>query len=144
VGHDWRADRLAGLDPRIKISGPIANLDEVFATARLSVAPLRFGAGIKGKVLESFGAGLPCVMTPIAAEGLSLPPALNALVGRDAAKLAEHVLRLHADEESNTAAGQAAGAIARERYSQHAVVEALRAALAPAADQPAKFRAAAS
>ncbi|HEV2335243.1 MAG TPA: hypothetical protein VGS13_07090 [Stellaceae bacterium] len=50
---------------------------------RLTVAPLRFGAGIKSKVIDSFAAGLPCVMTRVAAEGLALTGSLPQLVGDD-------------------------------------------------------------
>jgi glycosyltransferase involved in cell wall biosynthesis len=60
--------------------GYVPSLDSVFDLARLTIAPLRFGAGLKGKVLESLAAGVPCVMTPIAAEGLGLPAELQSLV----------------------------------------------------------------
>ena len=102
VGHGWHADRLPGRDPRIEMIGEAPDLDDVFDTVRLTVAPLRFGAGIKGKVLDSFAAGLPCVMTPIAAEGLALTGALPQLVAGDPAGLADIILRLHADPASAT------------------------------------------
>ena len=51
--------------------------------------PLRYGAGIKGKVLESFAHGLPCVMSEVAAEGLELPEDLAWLVARTPAEFAE-------------------------------------------------------
>jgi hypothetical protein len=68
---------------------------------RVSAAPLRFGAGIKGKVLDSLAHGVPCVCTPIAAEGLSLPPDL--IVG-DAAAMAACLWHLHEDAAANAAA----------------------------------------
>ena len=86
--------KLAG--PRVRVLGYLADLADVFARVRLTVAPLRFGAGVKGKVLESLAAGVPCVMTPIAAEGLGRPETLRDAVSSDAQSLAEDILRLHA------------------------------------------------
>jgi glycosyltransferase involved in cell wall biosynthesis len=86
--------KLAG--PRVRVLGYLAELADLFARVRLTVAPLRFGAGVKGKVLESLAAGVPCVMTPIAAEGLGLPESLSDAVSADAQSLAEDILRLHA------------------------------------------------
>ena len=74
---------------------------------RLTVAPLTYGAGIKGKVIESLGAGLPCVCTPVAAEGLDLPEALQACVAESAEDLAELICNLHENEEVNLACGHA-------------------------------------
>ncbi|GAN89754.1 glycosyl transferase [Gluconobacter frateurii M-2] len=54
----------------VEIIGHVPNLEEALADVSLCVAPLRYGAGIKGKVLEAWSAGLPIIMTPIAAEGL--------------------------------------------------------------------------
>ena len=59
--------------------GYIKDLTEIFDRVRLTVAPLNFGAGIKGKVIESLAAGIPCVCTPLAAEGLDFPTALRGL-----------------------------------------------------------------
>jgi glycosyltransferase involved in cell wall biosynthesis len=69
----------------VVLVGAVADLGSVFDRVRLTVAPLRFGAGVKGKVLDSLASGVPCVMSPVAAEGLALPPALQDLVGQDAA-----------------------------------------------------------
>ena len=48
--------------PGVLALGQVADLGEVFDRVRLTVAPLRYGAGVKGKVLDSFAAGVPCVM----------------------------------------------------------------------------------
>ena len=64
----------------------------------MTIAPLRYGAGLKGKVLESFAAGIPCVMTTIAAEGLDLPSALEPLVVDGPAEIAARVAKLCRDD----------------------------------------------
>ena len=107
AGFGWRADGLGTLDPRVEVVGAVESLDDLFASVRLTVAPLRFGAGVKGKVLDSFAAATPCVMSEIAAEGLPLVAPLTQLVGRDAAELAARILRLHDDESENLRLGRA-------------------------------------
>jgi len=138
VGHGWTPERLSRRDPRIHLLGPVDDLDTVFDTIRLTVAPLRFGAGIKGKVLDSFAAGLPCVMTPTAAEGLPLTPPLQALVADTPAGLAELILHYHRDQ----AASQICGAEARlvtAQLSGDRVIGALQIAVtgSPQAGAPA-------
>eukprot|EP00850_Spirogloea_muscicola_P024318 SM000629S19849 [mRNA] locus=s629:1154:2379:- [translate_table: standard] len=52
----------------------------MLASYRVCLAPLRFGAGLKGKILDSWHHGLPACTTPIGSEGLGAPSAtLNAL-----------------------------------------------------------------
>jgi O-antigen biosynthesis protein len=81
--------------------GAVADLAEIFDRVRVTIAPLAFGAGIKGKVLDSLAAGIPCVCTPAAAEGLDLPPLLLAQVATEPRELAAKVVRLHEDETLN-------------------------------------------
>lgn len=56
----------------VNFLGFVENLDKLYSMATISVAPLRFGAGVKGKIVESFAYGLPCVMTEMASEGLEI------------------------------------------------------------------------
>ena len=64
----------------LKVVGFIPDLTPFLHRLRCTVVPLRYGAGLKGKVLESFAHGLPCVMSEIAAEGMNLPVELEWLV----------------------------------------------------------------
>jgi glycosyltransferase involved in cell wall biosynthesis len=130
VGQGWQASRLSEHDERIEVTGAVSDLDEVLAGVRLTVAPLRFGAGIKGKVLESFAAGLPCAMTPIAAEGLLLADLRRELVAEDPAGLAGLIVQLHADGEANARIGDQAAQLAATAFSQEQVTAALRSVLA--------------
>jgi glycosyltransferase involved in cell wall biosynthesis len=85
----------------VEAVGHVEDLASIFARIRLTVAPLTFGAGVKGKVLESLAAGIPCVCTSIAAEGIALPAPLQAFVANDADKIAASIQRLHSDEAAN-------------------------------------------
>jgi glycosyltransferase involved in cell wall biosynthesis len=84
---------LAG--PDVMIEGHVADLAGAFARHRLSIAPLRFGAGFKGKLAESLAHGVPAVATGIAAEGTDLVDGEHLLVADDAGSFAHAVARLH-------------------------------------------------
>jgi hypothetical protein len=84
---------------------------------------------VKGKVLESLAAGVPCVMTPVAAEGLGLPPVLQAMVGADAAGLAALICGYHKDAARYDAAAQSGLALIRDGHSEAAVTAALARAI---------------
>ncbi len=97
---------------------------------RLSVAPLRYGAGFKGKIGTSLAHGLPAVATPIAMEGTGLAPGEGVLVGEDAAAFAEAVIRLHG-EAADWATLSATGLAACEAlFSPDAALDIYRAMLA--------------
>jgi glycosyltransferase involved in cell wall biosynthesis len=122
---------------RVRVLGHVQDLGDVLGQARLSVAPLRFGAGIKGKVLESLSAGVPCIMTPVAAEGLNLPKSLQSLLGATAEDLAHQIVTLHKAEDLSDII-QAGQAYTQAKFSEDAVMAALNIAL----DQKAALRAA--
>ena len=85
-------------DPRIVPVGAVEALDPLLEQVRMTVAPLAFGAGLKGKVADSLAAGVPCICTPVAAEGFQLPEPLRDLIAGDGAGLADAIVRLHEDE----------------------------------------------
>ena len=115
--------------PGVEIVGHVAHSTEVFDRVRLTVAPLRYGAGLKGRVLASLAAGIPCVMTPIAAEGLALPPVLQDYVGLDAASLAAPVVQIHGDEAACRAAAETGVGLVACRFDEASVTAALEAAI---------------
>jgi GT2 family glycosyltransferase/glycosyltransferase involved in cell wall biosynthesis len=84
--------------PGVKVVGFVPELDPVLSGLRVGVAPLLYGAGIKGKVAMTLGAGIPCVCTEIAAEGMGIESGVHALVASDAAKFAAAVVALYNDE----------------------------------------------
>ena len=130
VGADWTAILSEGLDPRIQFTGKVPDLATVFDQVRLTVAPLRFGAGIKGKVLESFAAEVPCVMTSVAAEGLPLTPAVRRLVAETPEQIAELICLLHANAGANTEAARAGLGMLARNFTTDGVQRHLSAALA--------------
>jgi glycosyltransferase involved in cell wall biosynthesis len=77
--------------------GYVENVDSFFRSCLLSVAPLRWGAGVKGKINQSMSFGLPVVSTTIGVEGMHLTHGDNVLVADTAADFAEEIVRLHRD-----------------------------------------------
>jgi O-antigen biosynthesis protein len=84
-------------DDRIVVVGFVADLGDYFNGCRLSVAPLRTGAGIKGKIVTSASYGVPCVATTLAAEGMGLTAGREILVADGAELFADAVVRLYSD-----------------------------------------------
>jgi hypothetical protein len=80
------------------ITGFVEDLNPLLDKMRVSVAPLRYGAGIKGKIGSAMAVGLPVVATPLAAEGMSLTEGENILVANDAEAFAETVATIYKDK----------------------------------------------
>lgn len=98
VGDIPQAARLALAGEGIHIHGRVPDLAPWMDGCRVALAPLRYGAGVKGKVNMAMSYGLPVVATSIAAEGMRLVDGDNALLADDADALAQAVLQLYDDE----------------------------------------------
>jgi glycosyltransferase involved in cell wall biosynthesis len=83
---------------KVVVTGYVDDLDSLIDKMRVSVAPLRYGAGIKGKVATTLSAGLPCVATAIAAEGMGLEDAENIILADTESDFANAVVDLYKDE----------------------------------------------
>ncbi len=86
--------QIAGVD----VLGHVKDLDPVFGNIRLSVTPLRFGAGIKGKVATSLGYGVPVVGTGLTFEGMELRHDRHVLIADDVDAFVAEVIRGYTDE----------------------------------------------
>jgi GT2 family glycosyltransferase len=90
---------IAGLaSAHIHVHGFVADLEPFMAGCRLSVAPLRYGAGVKGKVNMSMSYGLPVVATSVALEGMFLESGIDALIADTPVAFADAVLQLCGDD----------------------------------------------
>jgi GT2 family glycosyltransferase/glycosyltransferase involved in cell wall biosynthesis len=83
--------------PGVEIAGFVEDLSTFFARCRLTVAPLRYGAGLKGKVVSSLSHGVPVVGTGIATEGSGLQNGRELLVADDPAQFADCIVRAYSD-----------------------------------------------
>lgn len=85
--------------PSVIVTGFVDDPGKYFGGIRLSVAPLRYGAGVKGKINMSMAYGVPVVATPLAVEGMHLTHEHDALVGDSASTLAQCVVRAYQDRD---------------------------------------------
>jgi GT2 family glycosyltransferase/SAM-dependent methyltransferase len=97
VGADPPAEIAALASPLVEVSGWVRDLDPLLDSAAALIAPLRYGAGMKGKVTQSLAVGLPVVTTQVGAEGLDAVDGEHLLIGVNARELAEQTVRLLRD-----------------------------------------------
>jgi glycosyltransferase involved in cell wall biosynthesis len=81
----------------VRVLGYVPDIETVLARARVSVAPLRFGAGINGKIGEALAHGLPVVTTTIGAAGIALRDGEEALIADSPEDLTDATVRLYTD-----------------------------------------------
>lgn len=105
----------------VKLVGFVPELGEFIAHQRLNVAPLRYGAGVKVKVIAGLAYGVPCVATPIAVEGSGVEDGDGVVMAQDARTMADAILRLYGDDEALSALSQAGLALVDRRYSLKSV-----------------------
>jgi GT2 family glycosyltransferase len=86
--------------PRVRIVGYVEDPADWLAGARVHVNPMRFGAGLKQKFLDSLAAGLPFVTTSVGAEGFPLGDMRDSLVADDPTGLAQRLSRLYSDRDA--------------------------------------------
>lgn len=124
AGEAWGG----AVPPGVELAGFRPDLATDLAAAALAIAPMRFGSGVKIKVVEALAAGLPVVATPTGADGIEGAPPAALRVAETAPALAEAVLAALAEPEP-AAARHAARAFATAHHGRAAVAASLRAAL---------------
>ncbi|ATB59367.1 MULTISPECIES: glycosyltransferase [Xanthomonas] len=88
---------LADECPGVRLHGHVPDLVPFMDSARIAVAPLRFGAGVKGKINLSMAHGQPVVGTTCAVEGMHLRDGEDVCVADDAEAFAAAIVRLYQD-----------------------------------------------
>ena len=81
----------------ITVTGWVPEVTPYLRDALISIAPLRYGAGVKGKIAEAIAAGVPVVTTPIGAEGMAMVDGTHALIATAPEDFARAIARLHDD-----------------------------------------------
>ncbi|MDP2829312.1 MAG: glycosyltransferase [Sulfuricellaceae bacterium] len=114
----------------IEVTGYVPDTAPYLAAARISIAPLRYGAGMKGKIGEAMSHGLPVVTTSVGAEGFGLTSGEHILLGDSAADFAEHVIHLLQDQSLYERIRLAGWEFIRSRYSLEAVEKLTRTVMA--------------
>lgn len=113
-------ERLASA--RVDVTGWVEDLRPLLEQSRLMLAPLRYGAGVKGKITQALASGLPVVTTPIGIEGIE---GQFALVGEDPAELAAHTVQLYRDDQLWRDLSHAGQALVAQQFSTEVVYKRL-------------------
>jgi len=98
LGNNPNAEIKAKECDRITVTGYIDDVSPYFLSHKLSVSPLRYGAGMKGKIGQSLEHSLPVVSTSIGTEGMNLTPAQHILVANNTEEFASQILRIFQDK----------------------------------------------
>jgi glycosyltransferase involved in cell wall biosynthesis len=129
VGASPTAEVLALADALTEVTGAVSE-EELLASyrrARVAVVPLRFGAGIKSKVVEALQQGLPLVTTTVGAQGLAGLERVAAVADEPEA-IATALVRLMQDDAEWLRCSAAGARFAEDRFSVAAMREAIAGA----------------
>lgn len=106
------------------VRGPVPCSLTMLRKHRVNLAPLRFGAGMKGKIADGWAAGTPVVTTPVGAEGMTMAgsgdgsePLFGGSVARSEAEFARHAVNLYTRQVEWEEASARGRRILRERLS---------------------------
>ena len=128
LGSNPAAEVKALASDRVIVPGYVADVTPYFLQSRVFVAPLRYGAGMKGKIGQRLEYGLPLVSTAIGFEGMNLTSGESSLEANDTIEFANAVVKLYTDRSTwDHIAGESSRAIAS--YSPNAVKSAIEAAI---------------
>jgi GT2 family glycosyltransferase/glycosyltransferase involved in cell wall biosynthesis/SAM-dependent methyltransferase len=105
---------------RIVVTGQVPSLEPSMENARVVLAALRYGAGVKGKVVEALRFGIPVVTTPVGAEGIGIRPGHDAIVATTADDLAQGVLTLLRSAERCAEMSAAGADLVKRKFSRAA------------------------
>ena len=83
----------------IKVLGFVDKVLPIMNQIKISVVPLRFGAGIKGKIGSAMAAGLPVISTSIGAEGMSTVDNENILIADTPEEFCDQINKLYFDSK---------------------------------------------
>ena len=130
IGSNPSSEVLSLAGDQVVVTGFVSDevLADYYRKARLAVAPLQYGAGMKGKVIEAMRFGLPTVTTQAGAQGLMAARSFLA-VEDDAVAFAREVITLLQDDPVWRERSEAAQRFVREHFSVDALWEIVRSDL---------------
>jgi len=99
IGDKAPPEIVALATDKVVVAGLQTDVRPFFDSIRLSVAPLRFGAGVKGKINQSMAFGVPVVATSLAVEGMGLTDREDILVADEPKEFGRALIELYESEE---------------------------------------------
>lgn len=129
VGSNMPAEILRLKGPHVNPIGYVEDLREMFDRVRVFVAPLRYGAGLKGKVGQSMSYGVPVVGTSVAFEGFGIVDQQQGMIANEPDEFANAVIRAYSEPDLWQSLSTQAWELIEQRFSTHAVRESLQSLL---------------
>jgi len=127
IGEKVPQEVIALANERVVIAGRQPDVGPFFENVKLSIAPLRYGAGVKGKINQSMAWGVPVVATSVAVEGMELRAGEDVLVADEPMQFADAIITLYRSEDLWNRLSQNGLEKARAKYSVETARENLRA-----------------
>jgi len=125
VGDAPPREVLALSSAEITVTGWVPDVEPYLASHCVSIAPLRFGAGVKGKIVEAMATGLPVVTTPVGAEGMELVHGSTALIAESPEAFARAIVQLSTDHDLHARLSRNSLEHARARWDRNVVAPKL-------------------
>ena len=122
------------------IKGWVLDLDDALNRYRVLLAPLRFGAGLKGKLIKAMTYGLPFVTTPIGAEGILSKEEYRNSVATPTEKIAKYTIELYKTPSLWTLKQKEGFQLVKERFDKSQHQEALLEKLKTVSDNLKQHR----
>jgi glycosyltransferase involved in cell wall biosynthesis len=124
VGREMAPELADHLRARgIDVRGPVDDPRPSYGRTHVLLAPVRFGNGMRGKVLEALAFGRPLVATTIGAEGLGAVDGTHLLLADDARAYARAIERLLDDPALAGRVGAAGRALIQERFDYDRIAD---------------------
>jgi glycosyltransferase involved in cell wall biosynthesis len=111
--------------PGVKVTGLVESISETLKGALVGVCPMRIGAGVQGKVLEYMSLGLPCIISPLAFEGINARKDIDLVVANTSEEYVNSILKFSVDREYAENMAIAARKVIEDQYSWEKQLEPL-------------------
>ncbi len=82
----------------VKITGFVEDLEPYYRDCSVNLAPMRYGAGVKGKITQSLAMGLPVVTTTVGAEGINVSDGQNCMIADKPEEFAQKAVQVYNDK----------------------------------------------
>lgn len=126
---DVRLKEIADKDNQIILTGFVEKVEPYFQKSRIFITPLRFGSGIKVKVVNALYRGIPCVTTSIGTEGLKVKDGEDIFIKDNAAEYADAINTLLTDKNCWQRLSENSRATATKYYTWNYVLENIEKAI---------------
>jgi polysaccharide biosynthesis protein PslH len=126
---DERIVDAAASSQNVHLTGFVENLEPLFKKCRVFVSPLRFGSGIKVKVMNALYRGIPTVTTPVGAEGLAVVHREHMMIQNKGHKIADSVCELLENKALWELLSENSRALANSIYTWEAVLAEVKRAI---------------